>query len=63
MRCYSQKMILSKKLWIIKLMNKENFVDYRAVIIAALSLLVVRKTQIHPIWVIVIAGCAGYFIY
>ncbi len=45
------------------LMNKENFVDYRAVIIAALSLLVVRKTQIHPIWVIVIAGCAGYFIY
>lgn len=45
------------------LMNKENFADYRAVIIAALSLLVVRKTQIHPIWVIVIAGCAGYFIY
>ena len=31
------------------LMNKENFADYRAVIIAALSLLVVRKTQIHPI--------------
>ncbi len=45
------------------LMNKENFVDYRAIIIAALSLILVRKTKIHPIWVIVMAGFAGYFIY
>lgn len=45
------------------LMNKENFADYRAIIIAVLSLILVRKTKIHPIWVIVIAGFTGYFIY
>ncbi len=45
------------------LMNKENFADYRAIIIAVLSLILVRKTKIHPIWVIVMAGFAGYFIY
>lgn len=45
------------------LMNKENFADYRAVVIAILSLFIVRKTKIHPIWVIVMAGFAGYFIY
>ncbi len=45
------------------LMNKENFTDYRAVIIAVLSLIIVRRTKFHPIWVIVLAGFAGYFIY
>ncbi|MBQ7823593.1 MAG: chromate transporter [Bacteroidaceae bacterium] len=45
------------------LMNKENFADYRAIIIAVLSLILVRKTKIHPIWVIVMAGFTGYFIY
>ncbi|MCP9611282.1 chromate transporter [Coprobacter tertius] len=46
------------------LMNKENFPDYLpSVLIAVVSFLLVRYTKIHPIWVIVLAGIAGYIIY
>lgn len=45
------------------LMNKENFVDYKAILIALISFIIVRYTKIHPIFLIVLAGTAGYFLY
>lgn len=45
------------------LMNSENFTDWKSVLIALVSLAVVRRTKLHPIWVIVAAGAAGFLIY
>lgn len=50
------------------LMNSDNFGDTRpqvlvSVIIAVASLCVVLFTKIHPIWVIVASGVAGFLIY
>lgn len=50
------------------LMNSDNFGDTRpqvlvSVIIAAAALCVVLFTKIHPIWVIVASGVAGFLIY
>ena len=46
------------------LMNKENFPDYTSSILIAIgAFILVRYTKIHPIWVIVLAGTAGFFIY
>lgn len=50
------------------LMNSDNFGDTRpqvlvSVIIAVAALCVVLFTKIHPIWVIVASGVAGFLIY
>lgn len=50
------------------LMNSDNFGDTRpqvlvSVIIAVASLCVVLFTKIHPIWVIMASGVAGFLIY
>lgn len=50
------------------LMNSDNFGDTRpqvlvSVIIAVAALCVVLSTKIHPIWVIVASGVAGFLIY
>ena len=46
------------------LMNGENFVDYKSVLIALLSFVAVYFwKKIHPIWIIVGAGVAGYLLY
>lgn len=46
------------------LMNRENFVDYTwSIGICAASFCLVRFTKIHPIYVIILAGIAGYIIY
>lgn len=50
------------------LMNSDNFGDTRpqvlvSVIIAVAALCVVLFTKIHPIWVIVTSGVAGFLIY
>lgn len=45
------------------LMTGENFADWKAVVIAAVALAVVRKTKVHPIWIIVAAGVTGLLVY
>lgn len=46
------------------LMNKDNFVDYSwSIIICAISFLIVYFVKIHPIYVIIMAGIAGWIIY
>ena len=50
------------------LMNSDNFGDTRpqvlvSVIIAVAALCVVLFSKIHPIWVIVASGVAGFLIY
>lgn len=46
------------------LMNKENFSDYHiSILICAVSFALVQYTRIHPIWIIVLAGVTGFFVY
>lgn len=36
---------------------------YKSILICIFSLLAVRRLKVHPIWIIVAAGCVGFFIY
>ncbi len=45
------------------LMNNENFIDYKSVIIFISSFILTWKYKIHPILMICIAGLAGLIIY
>lgn len=46
------------------LMNKENFTDFTwSIAIAVVSFCFVHFTKLHPIYVVVLAGIAGYIIY
>lgn len=45
------------------LMNSENFTDWKSIVFCAGAFALVRWTKIHPIWVICIAGLAGYIVY
>lgn len=45
------------------LVNKENFVDYKSVIIFAAAFLLTLFAKVHPILLIVIAGISGLFLY
>lgn len=45
------------------LMNSENFIDYKSVIIFGLVLIAVLKKMLHPILLIVAAGIAGWLLY
>ncbi len=45
------------------LMNKENFIDWKSILIFAAAFLFTWKYKIHPILMICIAGIAGLIIY
>lgn len=46
------------------LMNRENFTDNTySIVIAIASFLLVYFTKLHPIFIIILAGVAGYIIY
>lgn len=47
----------------LQLMNKENFIDYTAVVFFIMALVLIWKCKIHPMLVIIIAGIAGLFVY
>ncbi|MDE7074176.1 MAG: chromate transporter [Odoribacter sp.] len=45
------------------LMNKENFIDWKSILIFAAAFILTWKYKIHPILMICIAGAAGLFLY
>jgi chromate transporter len=45
------------------LINKENFVDYKSIIIFAAAFILTLFFKIHPILMIVLAGISGLFLY
>ena len=45
------------------LMNSENFIDYKSIIIFSLVFLFSFKSRIHPIFLILMAGLAGFVLY
>ncbi len=45
------------------LMNKENFIDYKSILIFAAAFGVTWKWNMHPILLIILAGVAGYILY
>ena len=45
------------------LMNKENFIDYKSILIFAGAFGVTWKWNMHPILLIILAGVAGYILY
>ncbi|MGL5730731.1 MAG: chromate transporter [Bacteroidales bacterium] len=47
----------------IMLMNGTNFIDWISVAICVLSFVAMYFMKLHPIWIIILSGAAGYFIY
>ena len=45
------------------LMNKENFIDYKSILIFAAAFGVTWKWNLHPILLIILAGVAGFLLY
>lgn len=45
------------------LMNGDNFTDYKSVLIAIASFVLVHFVKLHPIWVICLAGIVGIVLY
>ena len=45
------------------LMNKENFIDYKSVIIFAATFILTGFFKVHPVLMIVLAGISGLFLY
>ena len=45
------------------LMNKDNFPDIASIGICVATFILLHKTKLHPIWIISMAGIAGYFLY
>ncbi len=45
------------------LMNKENFIDYKSIIIFVVAFILVMFLRVHPILMILLAGIAGLAIY
>lgn len=45
------------------LMNQDNFIDYKSIIIFLAAFVLVKFVKIHPILMILIAGLAGLFLY
>ncbi|GHV60014.1 chromate transporter [Bacteroidia bacterium] len=45
------------------LINRENFIDYKSLIIFGVAFLLTMFTKIHPILLIVLAGLAGLVLY
>ena len=45
------------------LCNRENFVDYKSVILFALAFILTARYQLHPIKLILLAAAAGWILY
>lgn len=45
------------------LMNKENFIDYKSLLIFVGAFGVTWKWNLHPILLIIFSGVAGYLLY
>lgn len=45
------------------LMNKENFIDYKSIIIFIIAFILTMFTKLHPILLIITAGISGLFLY
>ncbi|MCC8146704.1 MAG: chromate transporter [Bacteroidales bacterium] len=45
------------------LMNNENFIDFKSIIIFVIAFILTMFTKLHPILLILLAGIAGLFIY
>jgi chromate transporter len=45
------------------LMNKENFIDYKSIIIFAVAFILTKFFKIHPILMIILAGISGLLLY
>jgi chromate transporter len=45
------------------LMNKENFIDYKSIIIFVSAFILTKFCKVHPILMIVLAGISGLFLY
>jgi chromate transporter len=45
------------------LMNSENFIDYKSILIFIAAFLLSLKTKMHPILLILMAGVAGWLLY
>lgn len=45
------------------LMNSDNFIDYKSIIIFSFVFLFSFKSKIHPIFLILLAGIAGFVLY
>lgn len=45
------------------MMNKENFIDYKSLIIFAIAFILTKFFKVHPILMIVLAGISGLFLY
>lgn len=47
----------------LSMVTPENFVDYRSVLVFALTFLISWKWKVHPILMLVFAGIGGYFLF
>ena len=45
------------------LVNEENFIDYKSVLIFLAAFVLTFKFKMDPILMLVLAGAAGYFLY
>ena len=45
------------------LMNSENFVDYKSIILFGIAFIASFKFKLHPILLIILAGLAGLLLY
>jgi Chromate transport protein ChrA len=45
------------------LMNPENFIDYKSIVIFVIAFILTRYLKIHPILLIVLAGISGLILY
>ena len=45
------------------LMNKENFTDYKSILIFAIAFILTKFLKVHPILMIVLAGLSGLLLY
>ena len=48
---------------VLLLINKENFIDYKSLIIFVMSFILLWKYNLHPISMICLAGVAGLILY
>jgi len=45
------------------LMNKENFIDYKSIVIFISAFVLTKYLKVHPILIIILAGISGLFLY
>ena len=48
---------------VLLLLNKQNFIDYKSVIIGIVAFVLTWQTKLNPVWTIVGCGVLGFFIF